>query len=136
MILLSNLAAQTLQPGQSVTFDNVKQKCGCGECFNKQLPQSVRLNGSGTWILHFSGNVTSATAGDNVQLAMTVSGQPLTETAMNRTITTANNLENIATATAFPVCCSDANRVSITNTGTVAVTLAPNSAFLIARRNG
>lgn len=136
MLLLSNLAAQTLQPGQAVTFDVVKIKAGCGECFNRQLPQSARLNGNGTWDLNFSGNVTSATAGDNVQLAIAVAGQPLTETAMNRTITTANNLENIATATAYRVCCCDANRVSVINTGTVAVTLAPNSAFLIERRCG
>lgn len=136
MILLSNLAAQTLQPGQAVTFNLVKLKAGCGECYNAQLPQNVKLNGNGTWKLHFSGNVTSATAGALTQMAIAIGGQPLVETAMNRTITAANNLENISTATAYRVCCCDLNRVSVINTGTVPVTLAPNSAFLVERKCG
>lgn len=133
MMVLSNLAAQTLQPGQAVTFDRILIKAGCGECFNRQLPASVKLRGRGTWDLSFSGNVTSPTSGVNTQLAMTVGGSPLVETAMNRTITTANNLENISTETMYQVCCEDLNRISVVNTGTVPVVLAANSAFVVRR---
>lgn len=136
MILLSNTTAQTLQPGQAVTFDLVKLKAGCGECWNKQLPNSVKLRGNGTWDLSFSGNVTSDTAGALTQMAIAVEGQPLVETAMNRTIAAANNLENISTETAYKVGCCDLNRLSVINTGTVPVTLAPNSAFLVERKCG
>lgn len=136
MILLSNTTAQTLQPGQAVTFDLVKLKAGCGECWNKQLPNSVKLRGNGTWDLSFSGNVTSDKAGALTQMAIAVEGQPLVETAMNRTIAAANNLENISTETAYKVGCCDLNRLSVINTGTVPVTLAPNSAFLVERKCG
>lgn len=136
MIVLSNLTAQELTPGQSVTFDKVILKAGNCECWNQQLPKTVKLRGRGIYNLGFSGNVTSATAGDNVQLAITVAGQPLVETAMNRTIGTANALENISTETRFRNCCCDMDRLSVTNTGTVNVTLAPNSAFVIERRSG
>lgn len=135
MILLSNTTAQTIQPGQAVTFDKVIQKTGNGECHNRQVPRIVRLKGFGVWDISFSGNVTSDTAATNVQLAIAVMGEPLTETAMNRTITTANDLENISTKTAYGVCCCDLDQVSVINSGTTPLTLAPNSAFLLERRS-
>lgn len=135
MKLLSNTTAQLIQPGQAVTFDNLKLSCGNGECFNRQLPKILKLKGNGVWDISFSGNVTSATAGSNVQLAVAIANQPLTETAMNRTITTANNLENVSTKTAYRVCCCDLNQLSVINTGTVPFTLAPNSSFLVERRS-
>lgn len=134
MMVLSNLSAQELQPGQTVTFDKVILKSGCGECWNRQIPNSVKLRSNGIWDLTFSGNVTSATAGTNVQLAISAGGYPLIETAMNRTIGTANALENISTKTGFSNCCSDTGIISVMNTGTVAVTLAPNSAFVVEGR--
>lgn len=136
MIVLSNLTAQTLQPGQSVTFDKVILRSGNGECFNSQLPKTVKLrSGCGTYSVGFSGNVASPTAGAALQLAVTVGGQPLVETAMNSTPSAANVLNNISTETRFKNCCSDADRLSVTNTGAVPVILAPNSAFVIERRS-
>lgn len=141
MIVLSNLSAQTLTPGQSVTFDNVKLWTGNAECFSSQLPKSVRLNPSSgcccnqcpIWEVSFSGNVTSATAGAAVQLHVTVNGQSLVETEMDESITTANVLKNVSTETRYQLTCSDANRLSITNTGNVAVTVGANSAFVLER---
>lgn len=136
MVLLSNMAAQTLQPGQAVTFDLLKMKNGNGECWNRQINKLVKLRGNGVWKLSFAGNVTSDTAGANTQMAIAVAGEPLVETAMNRTIPTAGTVENIATLTAYKVCCCDLNQVSVINTGAVPVTLAPNSAFLVERKCG
>lgn len=133
MIVLSNLAAQEIQPGQAVTFDKVVMSSGCGECYNRQLPKTVKMRAKGIYELAFSGNVTSATAGDALQMAIAVEGEPLVETTMNRTTTAANAFENIATQTRFRTCCPDTNRVSVINTGTVAVTLAPNSALVVGR---
>lgn len=134
MIVLSNLSAQVIQPGQSVTFDKVVLHTGKGECFNSQLPKSVKLRMQGIYSLGFSGNVASATAGAAMQLAIAVGNQPLVETAMNSTPSTANVLNNISTETRFQNCCCDMDRLSVINTGTVPVTLAPNSAFVIERR--
>lgn len=135
MIVLSNLTAQTIQPGQAVTFDNVILWTGNCECYSKQLPKSVKLKAKGgTYSLGFSGNVASPTAGAAMQLAIAIGGQPLIETAMNSTPSTANVLNNISTETRFSNCCCDADRVSVINTGAVPVVLAPNSAFVIERR--
>ncbi len=135
MTVLSNLTAQTIAPGQSVTFDKVILKAGCGECYNSQLPRSIKAKGQGIYSLGFSGNVTSATAGAVLQLAIAVGGQPLLETGMNASPATAGTLQNISTETRFRVCCCDLDRFSVINTGTTAVTLAPNSAFVIERRS-
>lgn len=131
MILLSNTTAQLLQPGQSITFDKVILHHGCGECHNEQLPKTVKLRKQGVYTLHFSANITSATAGDALQLAIAAGGQPLVETAMNTTPSTANALRNVSTGTYFENCCSDMNRLSVINTGATAVTVAPNTSFMI-----
>lgn len=131
MIVLSNQTSQTLQPGESVTFDRVVLKTGCCECFNRQLNKSVKLKCNGVYDLSFSGNVTSTTAGAAVQLSISVAGQPLVETVMNATITAAGDIENISTKTGFNVCCCDMDRVSVINTGTIPVTLNPMSSFVV-----
>lgn len=134
MIVLSNLAAQTVQPGQAVTFDKVIVRAGCGECFDPQLPKSVKLRHNGLYTMSFSGNVTSPTAGAAMQLAMALEGQALVETAMNSTPSTANVLNNISTKTGRKLTCCDATRLSVINTGAVPVTLAPNSALVVERK--
>lgn len=135
MLVLSNLTAQTIQPGQAVTFDKVVLRSGCCECWNSQLPRSAKLKAlNGIYSLGFSGNVASPTAGAAMQLAIAISGQPLVETAMNSTPSTANVLNNISTETRYRNSCGDADRVSVINTSSVPVVLAPNSAFVIERR--
>lgn len=134
MLVLSNINAQLLQPGQSITFDKVILDCGYGECFNSQSPKSAKLCAKGVYALSFSGNVTSGTVGDQLQLAIAVGNQPLIYSAMNATVSTANGLENISTEIRYRNCCCDMDRVSIINTGAVPVTIAPNSAFVIDRR--
>lgn len=135
MIVLSNLAAQTIQPGQAVTFDRVLLHSGCGECYNRQLPKTVKMKGNGIYKIAFSGNVSSPTAGAAMQLAVAVEGQPLVETTMNSTPSAENVLNNISTKTAYRVCCCDASRLSVINTGAVPVALEPNSAFVVERKS-
>lgn len=135
MIVLSNLSAQVIAPGQAVTFNELKLKSGNCECWNKQLPNSVKLKAQGIYSLGFSGNVSVATVGQSAQLAIAVAGQPLVETAMNSTPSTANVLNNISTETRYRNCCCDMDRISVINTGTAPLTLAPNSALVIERKS-
>lgn len=137
MIELTNTASQVLQPGQAVTFDKVLLRTGCSECYNRQLPTSVRLKGGcgAVYELHFNGNITSNTAGDVVQLALAVSGQPLVETSMNALPAAAGDLVNVSTSTLFRVSCSDLDRVSVVNSGTTPLTIAQNSNFYIVRKS-
>lgn len=136
MIEVSNMATQTLQPGQSIAFDKVLLRTTCGaECYNKQVPTSVKLKCPGIYELHFNGNVTSDTAGAAVQLAMTIANSPLVETAMNATITAANDIVNVSTSTLLRNCCCDLDRVSVTNIGTVPVTVVQNANFYVIRKS-
>lgn len=136
MIQVSNATTQTLQPGQALKFDGTNfLHTGCGECFNSQIPTSVKLNGNcgAVYEIQFEGNIT-ATAAGTVQIALALEGQPLVQTAMNAQIATANALTNVSTGTYLKMCCGDANRVSVINTGTTAVTVAQNSSLRVCRK--
>lgn len=135
MIELSNLTAQTLQPGQSLTFDNVvlRTRNGC-ECFNQQIPQSVKLCERGIYDVSFSGNITGAAAA-SLQIALSVSGNPLRQSAMNAVPAAVGNLVNVSTRNLVNNCCCDLNRIGIINSGTTPVTIAPNSALVIIRKS-
>lgn len=137
MIELINTASQVIQPGQAVAFDRVLLHTGCGECYNRQLPSSIKLRGGccSIYELHFNGNVTTSTAGDVAQLAIAVGGQPLVETGMNALPAAAGDLVNVSTSTLFKVGCSDLDRVSVINTGTTPVTVAQNSNFYVVRKS-
>lgn len=135
MIELTNTTALTIPAGGMVAFDKVLLDSGCRECFNSMVPTSVKLRGRGIYDIEFHGNVTSTTAGDTVQLAIAVGGSPLVQTAMNATPAAAGDLVNVSAGTYLRNCCCDLDRISIMNTGTTPVTLAPNSSFRIAHLN-
>lgn len=135
MLELSNLTAQEIQPGQAVTFDKVLLRSGCGECFNSMVPKSAKLRAQGIYDIEFHGNITGATAATAVQLAIAVGGQSLPQTVMNATPAAAGDLVNVSAGTYLRNCCCDLDRVSVINSGTTVLTLAPNSSFRIARRS-
>lgn len=134
MISLSNTTTQTLLPGQALNFDkeNLKTKNGC-ECHNPQAPGSVKLCSKGIYELHFSGNITGSAAAAVLQLSLAIGGQPLVETAMDSVPAAAGDLNNVSTTTYLKACCCDLDRVSVINTGTTPVTIAPNSVLGIHR---
>lgn len=132
MIEVSNSAAQTIQPGQSLTFDTNVLKTGCDT--------SHRLN-SGTvtlkakcaiYELHFSANISSTAAG-TAQLAISLDGEPLPETTMINSIGTAGDPENAATSTLVRTdgCCC--GRISVTNTGTNPVIVSASPSLFVKR---
>lgn len=139
MIELSNLTEQTLQPGQSLTFDKVVHHKGCGECFTSQVPTSAKLRANGGFYnIEFSGNIAATAANDALQLALAIAGTPasaLVETTMKSTPETANAFNNVATGTYVTNSCSDLNRISVTNTGTVPVIVDANANLRIYRRS-
>lgn len=134
MIEVSNLTAQTLQPGQAITFDNVIHKSGCWECYSKQLPTSVKLKAPrcAQYDVEFSGNVSGA-VGDILRLAIAIGGQPLSETEMRVIPSVDPNSANVSTGTYIVMDCMDLDRVSVMNMGTTAIAIAPNSNLRIRR---
>lgn len=134
MIVLSNSAAQTIAAGQSVIFDTVVVKTGCAE-HHRGNSSSVQLcSGSGVYNLAFSGNITNSSGTDPVQLTIAAGGDPLQETRMISTPGASGNYNNVASETIIRnSCCAADNRVTVVNTGTTALSLAPNCALVIKR---
>lgn len=128
-IQVSNSAAQLLNPGQAMTFQNVV-KCGDRQCFNRQLPTSVKLRAKGIHDVSFHGNITGA-AGASLQLAIALEGQAIPTTAMQATPATANALVNVSARTLVKDCCCDVDRISVINSGATPITVAPNAVLII-----
>lgn len=130
MVVLSNTAAQTLQPGQTLTFDRLGTHSGCGECARSGGPVGLRFNG--TYRIAFHGNVTGATAGEPVELSISVGGAPLAETEMIYTPAAADAVGNVGTETYLSTCGSG-NNVTVVNTGDNPITVSPNTALTVIR---
>lgn len=133
MILLSNTTEQTLQPGQSIVFDEVLLKCGSCECHRRNT-DAVKLRSNGVYVAEFSANIGTAVANTPVQLALTLGGSPLPETTMISNPGAVGSLNNVAKTTRIKNCCGDYDRVRVTNTGTTAVVVGANSSFVLERK--
>ena len=132
MIVLSNTTVQTLEVGQSITFNTVVMHTGNGEC-HRPGTSSIKMKNCGIYKLSFSGNVSTGTVGGVAQLAIEVGGETLPETNMKATTAVANSFDNVATTTAYKNCCCDYDRVTVTNVGTVPVTLDANPVLFVKR---
>lgn len=131
MIVLSNTTAQTLAPGQSITFDKVVHKSGCAEC-HRPGTASVKLRCQGVYAVDFSSNVTSTVAG-TVQLVIELGGDPLNETTMKSTPAATGDFNNVSSGTKVRNCCGDYDRITVTNNGTIDVVVDANSNLRIGR---
>lgn len=132
MIELSNTAAQTIAPGQSLTFDTVLLKTGCAEAHRSNSGIVTLKADCAVYEIHFAANI-SATAAGTAQLAISLDGEPLVETTMINTISTAGDPDNAATATLVKTGCGCCGKISVTNTGTTSVIVSDNPALFVKR---
>lgn len=132
MIELSNTSEQTLTPGQSLTFDTVILKTGCAEAHRTNSGIVTLRADCAIYEVHFAANLSGTAAGP-VQLSITLDGEPLPETTMINTVSTAGDLDNAATATLIRTGCGCCGRVSVTNTGTSDVVVGANPALFVKR---
>lgn len=128
MILLTNSAEQTVEPGASVTFDTVAIKTGCGEC-HRDGSSSVTLRLCGTYEAAFSANLGGVAAGA-VSLSLNVDGDPLGQ--MDTVTAAAGDLASVSYTTAVRNCTDGSSRITVTNNGAAAVTVTSPS--LLVRR--
>lgn len=132
MIELSSTSEQTLTPGQSLTFDTVILKTGCAEAHRTNSGIVILRADCAIYEVHFAANLSGTAAGP-VQLSITLDGEPLPETTMINTVSTAGDLDNAATATLIRTGCGCCGRVSVTNTGTSDVVVGANPALFVKR---
>lgn len=136
MIELTTLAAQTIPVGGAVTFDNVKLRTGCNECYTRQLRTTIGLRNRGVYEVHFNGNITSDPAAA-VQLSIALGGQPLVETQMDATPAAANTPVNVSTSTLVEngCCMPGLDRLTVVNTGEAPVIVNANANFYVTRHS-
>lgn len=133
MIIVSNNAAQTIAPGQSVIFDRVIRHCGNGECFREGMT-SIKLRGDGLYDISYGANITNTAAGP-VQLSLQLGGGTLPETTAISTPAAVGDFNNVSRSTSVRNCCGDFDRITLTNTGTADVVVGANSVVKIVRRS-
>ena len=133
MILLSNTDEQTIQPGQSINFNQVILRSNDGGCGRNTRSNIVRLRSNGLYEVHFAGNIGGLTAATPVRLAIALDGQTLPETTMISTPAAVGDFNNVATATLIRNCTCDNSVVTVTNTGTEPVVVDANTSFFVKR---
>lgn len=131
MVVLTNTTAQTLQPGQSITFDNLVTWSGNGECARSGGPVGLRFPNA-IYKLFFKGLVTGAAA-IPVQLSIALGGAALPETRMVYTPAVADAVGTVSAETYARTCGSMANTVTVTNSGTTEIAIQPNSCLTVIR---
>lgn len=132
MIELSNTAAQTIAPGQSLTFDTVLLKTGCAEAHRTNSGIITLKANCAVYEIHFAANISATEAG-TAQLAISLDGEPLLETTTINSVGTAGDPDNAATATLVKTGCGCCGKISVTNTGTTSVIVSPNPALFVKR---
>ena len=132
MIELSNTTAQTVNAGQSLTFDTVILKSGCAEAHRTNSGIVTLRANCAIYEVHFAANITGTAAGP-VQIAIALDGEPLVETTMISTVTTDGDLNNVATATLVKTGCGCCGKITVTNNGTEPGVVGANPSFFVKR---
>lgn len=134
MIVLTNSTVELLAPGATVTYDTVSLQAGAGECHRRNTG-SVKMKSCGIYDISFSANIGGTAQGDTAELTIQLGGENLPETRMEVETPVAGDLFNVARTTAVKNCCGDYSRVTVTNTGTVAINVAEPLLVVSKRAN-
>lgn len=132
MIILSNTLAQTLAPGQSLVFDNVILKTGCGAECHRRGTSNVNLVKSGVYDIAAKVNISPTEAG-SAEVAVVASGGQLPETLMISTPTTPGNLNTVSCETGFRPCGPCGESITLQNVGTIPITVGANACLFVKR---
>lgn len=136
MIIVSNSTAQTLTPGQTLTFDTVVwQSGGCNcrpnEYFRMNSPL-IQLR-PGCYEVAMSGNIGGTVAATPVQVAIALDGSALSTTTASQTPAAVTDFNNVGRSTLIRVPSCTSSSVSIVNNGTTEVVINPGFTLQVKR---
>lgn len=138
MISVTNLTEQTLQVGQSITFDQVViQSRSCAESFRDG--SSAIRTGIGAFRADFTGNIGGTTAAAPAQLSVSVDGAALLGSNMVSTPAAVGDFNNVSSGGNYFVntpCVGGGASVTVTNTGVNPVVVAAGSKLSVMRVGG
>lgn len=132
MITLTNPSAQTVQPGQNVTFTTVDAHTGCSECYRPGT-NSVKLRSGGAYEVTYAANVSNGTANQAIQLGVALSGTVMPISIAIEAPATAGTLTNMTRTVPVTNCCCDFDRITLVNSGPNPINLGPNPMLYIRR---
>lgn len=135
MIELTNLTEQTLQPGQSLIFNEAILHSGNCECWRKGTGV-VKMRRNGIYAASFYANIGGLTAATPVQLSLSLGpGAILNETTAISVPAATTDRNNVARSTRIKNCCGDYDTISIVNSGTDPVVVGANSVLILEPRS-
>ena len=124
MIELSNTNAQVLAAGQSLNFDTILLHTGCAECHRNNSGSINLTQRNAIYEISFNCNIGATTAGETAQIGITIDGSPLQETNVITVTAVADDLQNVSATTFVKTCCcTAANTILLTNTGTTEINI-------------
>ena len=132
MIVLSNSNAQVLSVGQSATFDSVLLHTGCGECHRPNSGAVCLTQKNAIYEIGFNCNIGTTDPG-NAQLALCIDSSPISETTVKTVTAAAGDLENVSASTFLQTCRCCNGILTLTNTGTVELTIDANPRVSVKR---
>lgn len=135
MVVYSNAATQTLQPGQSLVLTRLSGcNCNSNNCCAVNPTSGANVKGTGTFSVAFSGNIANTADNNAVELTIEVNGAPIPTTTMQASPATANVFEHVSTVTGFSSSgCALGSKVTVQNTGTNPIVVAANASLVIWR---
>lgn len=139
MIIVSNTAVQTVQPGQAITFNAIRSKSGRGEAFRPLTGAAitsgtVQILPRSAYKVSFHANVGGTVAGP-VQLNIQFNGSSdLTTTMISEVVTTDTVFNNVSAETGILTGCGcDPISVTVVNTGANPIIIAANPSLMVSR---
>lgn len=132
MIQLITTAQQTLQPGQSLTFDEFTQsKNSC--CSISRITSSVTALKGGIYEVSFGANIGGTTAATPVQIAIEVAGSAPLGGTMQSTPAATTDFNSVSRTLPISNNCGFAVSLTVANNGTVPVVVNPGAVLFIHR---
>ncbi len=129
MIALSNNTAQTLDPKQSITFDNDIIRTGSSAEGHYRDTSEVKLRIPGIYEVHFTGNVMTQPE-CFAHLAITANGNIITGTDM---IVPPNVITNVHADMIVRNTADDPKIITVTNVGSETIVVKDGSGMWIRR---
>lgn len=136
MITVSTTTAQTVQPGQAITFNELLWKSGCAE-FWREGSSNIQT-AKGVFELDFHANIGGETAATAVQLALAADSAALADTTMISVPAATTDLNNVSAHKVIGsgCCINSGSSVSVINNGTEPVVVGVGASLSVRRVAG
>lgn len=122
MLILSNTIAQTLAPGQAMTFNQIILDSGSAECFRPNSGSVGLKLKNAIYLVSFGANI-GATEEGAAQIGVFLNGSALNEMTMISQTAAAGDLNSVSKTTAIRTCCCAPETITVVNNGTTTVNL-------------